>query len=454
MELKTKTIIIENKRCAWGKCIFCSFSKKKDMPFLSEKKQKQLIEDELKEITSIRQLKIFNSGNFLDIEQIPVSVRDFIFKKSKELKVEELIFECHPLFITEKNLSQIREKLNFINYNPKIYIAIGLETADNIMLKKIKKGITLQNFKKTVKLLKKYNFYSRTYLMANLPYEKDIKTNLDKSIDFASNYSEKICIINTYPYGYAELFDIWLSRKWHPLDKKKFEKLVEKYKKNNKIELYFNDFISYPKFSLSRQKKMDLNGANKSNLIHNCYEVWQEYLADFYMPPKIKKVILFLPCSFRKPYSLSPTHKAIIERLKNVFGYEKIHQIMISNPGLIPREFESKYPFAHYNWSESQETYTIKKLYIKTTQGRIEKYLKNHKTSYIYTSKKPIFCYLKYESESYTALKNACKKQNIALLNLLDKEVYAFLKKEGVKNILTNQLLLDKMFLSLSKRKL
>ncbi|RLG13899.1 MAG: hypothetical protein DRN66_03305 [Candidatus Nanohalarchaeota archaeon] len=454
MELETKTIIIENNRCAWGKCIFCSFSKKRDIPVLGENRLNQLIENELKGITTLKQLKFFNSGSFLDANQIPVFVQDFVLKKCKELKTEELIFECHPMFITDKNIERIRKTLDSLNYNPKISVAIGLETADDRMLKKIKKGITLQSFEKAVGLLKKYNFYARTYLMANLPYEKDVEKSLDRSVDFALKHSEKICIINTYPYGYAELFDIWLSRKWHPLNKKDFENLTGKYKKNKKIEIYFDDFISYPKFSIAKQKKVDLYGANKFNLTHPYYEVWQEYLADFYLPPKIKNCILFLPCSFRKPYSMSKTHKAILERLKSVFGYEKIHQIMISNPGLIPREFESKYPFANYDWSEAQETPAIKKLYTKVTQERIEKYLENHRAHYAYTSKKPVFCYLKYESESYIALENACKKQNIALVNLLDKEAYDFLKKEGMRSILTNQILLDKMFLHIAKAKI
>ena len=454
MDLDTKTMIIENNKCAWGKCIFCSFSKKQNVQILSEDKLKQLIENELDGITTLKQLKFFNSGSFLDENQIPIPVQDFLLEKCKQLKTEELIFECHPMFITDKNISRIRKKLNDINYSPKINVAIGLESADNTILKKIKKGITRETYTKAVELLKKYNFYARTYLMANLPYKKDYSKSLKDSVDFALPMSDTICIINAYPYGYAELFDIWLSRKWHPLNKNEFEKITKKYKNNKKIEIFFDDFISYPKFSLPKQKKVDLYGANKFNLTHPYYEVWQEYLADFYIPPKVKEHVLILPCSYRKPYSMSKTHKAIITRLKGAYSYGKIHQIMVSNPGLIPREFESKYPFAKYDWPEAQETPNIKKLYTVVTQARIENYLKNHKDYYSYNSKKPVFCYLKYEAESYIALKNACKNLDISLINLVDKDTYDLFKKQGMKDILINEMLLDKMFLGLAKRKL
>ncbi|MCK5176957.1 MAG: DUF5591 domain-containing protein [Candidatus Aenigmarchaeota archaeon] len=454
MNLDSKIIIIENNRCAWGKCVFCSFSKKQDVPTLSEAKLKEWIERELRGIETLKQLKFFNSGSFLDENQIPISIQDFILSKCKSLKTKELIFECHPIFITEKNIKRIKQKLHSLDYDLKISVGIGLESADDKVLKKIQKGTTIKTFKKAVDLLKKYDFFARTYLMANLPFVDNYEKDIHNSIDFALQMSDTVCVINTYPYGYSKLFDIWMDQKWHPLNKEEFEKITKKYSSNPKVEIYFDDFISYPKFSLNNQKKTDLYGANKDNLIHPFYQIWQEYLANFYIPPKIKKHILFLPCSFRKPYARSKTHKAIIERLKSVWGYEKIHQIMISNPGLIPRELESKYPFAHYDWPEIQETKTIKKLYIKITKQRLEKYLENHRNDYSYDSKRPVFCYLKYNSETYIALNEACKNLNIALVNLLDEEKYRLYKSKNMKNILTHQILLNKMFLNFAKRKL
>jgi len=75
-------------------------------------------------------------------------------------------------------------------------------------------------------------------------------------------------------------------------------------------------------------------------------------LLQSYSPPTEKKIALFLPCSAKKPYSASKTHskiKNIIQRLE--FNHQKsIHELIVSEPlGIVPREWEEKYPAAHYD---------------------------------------------------------------------------------------------------------
>ncbi|MEA3229464.1 MAG: DUF5591 domain-containing protein, partial [archaeon] len=172
------------------------------------------------------------------------------------------------------------------------------------------------------------------------------------------------------------------------------------------------------------------------------YEIWQDYIVRFYKPPKIKEIALFLPCAFRKPYSQSKTHKEILKKIINLHIYPKLHQIMISNPGIIPREFEAKYPFSTYDWPEWEETEKIKKRYIEVTEKRIENYLKAHKY-------KKYFCYFKPQSESYISLKNACKKLNINLINLFDNKLYE--DTETKANVLINRKALNIMVAKLKK---
>lgn len=94
--------------------------------------------------------------------------------------------------------------------------------------------------------------------------------------------------------------------------------------------------------------------------------------------------------------------------LKKLKIYPRIHQVMISNAGLVPREFENYYPFNSYNWDESLETEEIKRRYIEVTEGRIKDYLKAHGRCY-----KEIFHLLKEESESYKALKKVCGELDV-----------------------------------------
>ncbi|MEA3343607.1 MAG: DUF5591 domain-containing protein, partial [archaeon] len=267
----------------------------------------------------------------------------------------------------------------------------------------------------------------------------NIQKSLDSSVSFALKHSDSVAIINTFAYGYAPLFDMWLKKTWRPLDKNEFSTLTKKHSANKKIDIYFDDYITYPRF----KKQEPLVGATSQNLENPVYDIWQDYIVRFYEKPPIKKYALFLPCSYRKPYSSSRTHKEILKRLTPLPFYASIHQLMISNPGIIPREFETKYPFAHYDWPEWEETPKIKKQYIKTTEKRIQNYLKTHKYE-------KVFAYFKPDSESYIALKNACKKQKIDLISCVDENVYRDFK-DNQKTPLVERRLLDALTKTLRK---
>ena len=66
-----------------------------------------------------------------------------------------------------------------------------------------------------------------------------------------------------------------------------------------------------------------------------------------YEPP-VKPILLLLPCSARKPYSLSPSHVKFGEAIAQYKGH--IHEIILTSPlGIVPRELEVIYPAAFYD---------------------------------------------------------------------------------------------------------
>jgi len=63
-----------------------------------------------------------------------------------------------------------------------------------------------------------------------------------------------------------------------------------------------------------------------------------------YIPPRCDVAVL-LPCSARKPYSLSQSHR----RFQQAVG-GRAHELIVTSPlGLVPRELECVYPAAHYD---------------------------------------------------------------------------------------------------------
>ena len=74
--------------------------------------------------------------------------------------------------------------------------------------------------------------------------------------------------------------------------------------------------------------------------------VWANRLKTRYIPPPLP-VLLLLPCSAKKPYSESKTHKGI---RKAISIRQWLHEIIVTSPlGIVPRELETISPAINYD---------------------------------------------------------------------------------------------------------
>ncbi len=66
-----------------------------------------------------------------------------------------------------------------------------------------------------------------------------------------------------------------------------------------------------------------------------------------YEPPT-RRILLILPCSAKKPYSMSPSHTKFIDAIEDYRGH--IHELILTSPlSVVPRELEIVYPAAFYD---------------------------------------------------------------------------------------------------------
>jgi archaeosine synthase len=66
-----------------------------------------------------------------------------------------------------------------------------------------------------------------------------------------------------------------------------------------------------------------------------------------YTPPEAD-ILVLLPCSAKKPYSISNSHWRFINAIGSNRRY--VHEVIITSPiGIVPRELELTYPAAHYD---------------------------------------------------------------------------------------------------------
>ncbi|MFW9801332.1 MAG: DUF5591 domain-containing protein [Candidatus Thorarchaeota archaeon] len=79
---------------------------------------------------------------------------------------------------------------------------------------------------------------------------------------------------------------------------------------------------------------------------------FREKVASRFKPPVHKRLVLLLPCSARKPYSDSKSHKRFARAIEAAIGparFEIAETILTSPLGVIPRELERIHPVAHYD---------------------------------------------------------------------------------------------------------
>ncbi|AAR39367.1 NEQ526 [Nanoarchaeum equitans Kin4-M] len=213
---------------------------------------------------------------------------------------------------------------------------------------------------------------------------------------------------------------------WKPLSKEEFEAIVSKYKDNPKIEIDYENLKFIPKFNeqIKKYYSNKIKGAKVENLVNEVYEAWFDYIIRIYERPKEKDILMFLPCAAKKPYYKSKTHRTIQRAISGFQIFNRIHRVIVSNPGIIPWEFHTYWPFNSYDWPEWEETEDIKKLYYWVTYKRVKEFLRRHQYNY-YT------VYMKPDSLTYKAVMDASKELNIKIIPLLDEKTYEKCKGQG-----------------------
>ena len=77
---------------------------------------------------------------------------------------------------------------------------------------------------------------------------------------------------------------------------------------------------------------------------------FQERVVNRYKKPESTKILLCLPCSAKKPYSFSKSHKFFRERLLSTKNPFIVHELIITSPiGIVPRDLELVYPASSYD---------------------------------------------------------------------------------------------------------
>lgn len=77
---------------------------------------------------------------------------------------------------------------------------------------------------------------------------------------------------------------------------------------------------------------------------------YRDMIRDRYVKPEHKRILLLLPCSAKKPYHISKTHKAFASAIHTAQHDTLVHEVIVTSPlGIVPRELDVFYPANSYD---------------------------------------------------------------------------------------------------------
>jgi archaeosine synthase len=77
---------------------------------------------------------------------------------------------------------------------------------------------------------------------------------------------------------------------------------------------------------------------------------FRETVKERYKPPAHKRILVLLPCSAKKPYHISKSHRAFTDAIHTGDHDVLVHEVIVTSPlGIVPRELDAFFPASSYD---------------------------------------------------------------------------------------------------------
>ena len=200
----TAIIFLTNRECSFH-CLMCDLWKNTTDESVPVGAIPDQIEWALDRLPVVKHLKLYNSGSFFDGRAIPED--DYEKIASLVSNFETVIVESHPRLINEKCLL-FRDMLK-----PELQVALGLETVNPEILRKLNKQMTLKDFENSVSFLIQHGILSRAFVLLRPPFlpESEGIYWAERSLDFAFSIGVECCTVISVRSGNGAM-DLLLER--------------------------------------------------------------------------------------------------------------------------------------------------------------------------------------------------------------------------------------------------
>ncbi len=188
--VKAQVLIMRTNGCCWAKagsggCTMCGY-RTASLHDVTEADLNAQVDQALAKYRGEPFVKIYTSGSFFDTDEIPVSVRERIFREYAGCK--RILVESRPEFVTDELVATLPKNLT---------VALGLESSNEEVLKTcINKGFTAAQSREAGMRLKAAGLTVRTYLLLKPPFlnERNGMNDAVASARFADPFSDEISI--------------------------------------------------------------------------------------------------------------------------------------------------------------------------------------------------------------------------------------------------------------------
>jgi hypothetical protein len=217
---ETGIIFLTNRECPFH-CLMCDLWKNTTDDTIAIGDIPRQIEWALEKMTSVKHLKLYNSGSFFDKRAIPEEDYQEIALLLKGF--ETVIVESHPRLINEKCL-KFRDMLE-----PELQISMGLETVHPEILRKLNKQMSVEDFAKAASFLKSQGIPSRAFILLRPPWLNESEGILwaESSIDFAFNAGVECCTVIPVRAGNGAMDFLMNNGEFTPPDIHSLEMVLE-----------------------------------------------------------------------------------------------------------------------------------------------------------------------------------------------------------------------------------
>ncbi|MEA3462892.1 MAG: radical SAM protein [Bacteroidota bacterium] len=185
---EVSAILLTNRECPYT-CLMCDLWKHTISETVPAGAIPAQVEYALERLKSSSSLKLFNSGSFFDPRAIPVE--DYAKVASLASAFDVVLVESHTAFVGDKCLE-------FSRMLPgQLQVAIGLETVHPEILPALNKGMSLEDFKKSVGFLKENGISTRAFILLRPPFLSEVEGVewACRSIDFAFACGVDVCSV-------------------------------------------------------------------------------------------------------------------------------------------------------------------------------------------------------------------------------------------------------------------